>query len=196
LPRHSLTFVQVASGLFPLRPFTLAHPRLAVLALSLSAAASAAAGAGEYCVACTGPDALYRCTFDGAAPKAGADSAVQLLCISDIARSKGHATCAINRAAAAPCAGLPYVVSAGGPPATAPAAVPMSPVAPPPAAPLPAAASGNVALAPKPQPPPRAAVPATEPPPAETSPVGAAGAAVGTAAKKTWECVASWFKNC
>ena len=76
--------------------------RAPVVAAYLLTAASAAitpvnspAAAQEYCVACTGPDVLYRCVIDGAGP--GVSSSLQLLCISALAKDGNHATCAISR---------------------------------------------------------------------------------------------------
>ena len=72
-----------------------------VAAWLLTAAASAIwpaispAAAQEYCVACTGPDVLYRCVIDGARP--GIGSSLPLLCISALAKDGNHATCAISR---------------------------------------------------------------------------------------------------
>ena len=51
------------------------------------------AEAQEYCVACTGPDALYRCVIDGARP--GVASSFQVLCISALAKEGPHASCAV-----------------------------------------------------------------------------------------------------
>jgi hypothetical protein len=58
-------------------------------------AGSAGAGAQEYCVACTGPDALYRCVLDNAGP--GQTPSLQLFCLTSIARDGNHAQCAVKR---------------------------------------------------------------------------------------------------
>ena len=56
---------------------------------------SAGALAQEYCVACTGPDVLYRCIIDGAQP--GSTPSLPMLCISSLAKDGAHATCAVKR---------------------------------------------------------------------------------------------------
>ena len=63
----------------------------AALASSLSAAAPATAQ--EFCVACTGPDALYRCVLDRAAPSG---IPLKFLCIQTLARQGGHAACSVR----------------------------------------------------------------------------------------------------
>lgn len=60
--------------------------------------------AAEVCVKCTGPDASYACIVnDGSS--ASADSALNLYCISALAQSGQHASCAIDRASVSPCQG-------------------------------------------------------------------------------------------
>lgn len=48
----------------------------------------------EYCVACTAPDAFYRCAIDGAAPASNAS--YPMLCITTLAREGAHASCAVR----------------------------------------------------------------------------------------------------
>jgi len=64
-------------------------------ASAVGAFLSASATAQEYCVACTEPDAIYRCVIDGARP--GASASLQLLCVSALAKEGSHATCAVRR---------------------------------------------------------------------------------------------------
>lgn len=53
------------------------------------------AQAQEYCVACTAPDALYRCVI--ADPRPGVTMPLQEACATAIARDLRHQTCAIKR---------------------------------------------------------------------------------------------------
>lgn len=61
----------------------------------LFGAAAGSAAAQEYCVACTGPDVLYRCVLDGVRP--GATASLPALCVTSLAKAGPHATCAIRR---------------------------------------------------------------------------------------------------
>lgn len=85
--------------------------RLARILACLAAVVSGptALGAAEYCVACSGPDARYRCAMDGAG--LAGDTGAQLACIQDIARRAGHATCAIDRTPVESCNGTPWTVA-------------------------------------------------------------------------------------
>lgn len=189
-------------------------PLGAVLALALPAGAAAQ----EYCVTCTGPDATYRCVIGGEASQAARTSRGQFLCITELAKAGGHASCSAARGQATPCPGETRTVmfSLGDPgasplEATAPQP-PGQPVNPPPtmAAPL---APGQE-LAPVTLPPPGPAAPHAAPTetgtaPAEPKPnmvedlanktgkaVSDTGKAVGGAVKKSWDCVTSLFGNC
>ncbi len=57
------------------------------------------ATAQEYCVTCTGPDASYRCLIGGDVPMAARASRGQFLCITEIAKAGGHASCSAARGA-------------------------------------------------------------------------------------------------
>lgn len=94
------------------------------VSLLLLSGAGARAQQTEFCVTCQGPDATYRCTFDdaGASP---AQQGLQLHCISTLAREGGHQSCAIGRAAKAPCAGTLKVLAL---PGASPGTVPTAPV--------------------------------------------------------------------
>lgn len=61
----------------------------------LFVAVTISAGAQEYCVACTGPDVLYRCVLDGVRP--GATASLPALCVTSLAKAGPHATCVIRR---------------------------------------------------------------------------------------------------
>lgn len=165
------------------------------------------AWAAEYCVTCAEPDATYACVVGGTAADAPANPREQLICIAELAKSGGHATCSVPRIAPKPCPGILKIV----------AAAPAGEV------PVPAAAEGAADAGAPP--------PATEGAPGNAGPdgttpetgetprtveemakktvqsskesiakagenVGKAGSAVGNAAKKTWDCIVSLFSDC
>jgi hypothetical protein len=156
--------------------------------------AASAASAQEYCVICTGPDAKYRCSIGGEPSIAAGASRGQLLCITELARTGGHASCSVGRNSAEPCDGQPRTVMF--PPSTDPAApvvevqpdLPPAQAAPPPAAPV---APLAPAEAPPQQTPPPQPPPATPPEEAQGS-----GNPLGNAMKKSWDCVSSLFSDC
>lgn len=63
------------------------------------------ASAQEYCVTCTGPEATYRCLIGGDATPAARSSRGQFLCITELAKAGGHASCSAARGQATPCPG-------------------------------------------------------------------------------------------
>jgi hypothetical protein len=67
--------------------------------------------AAEYCVTCTGPDASYACSID-TGTAAGDDAALKLYCITELAKSGPHASCAVDRAKSAPCDGATRTLAA------------------------------------------------------------------------------------
>lgn len=73
---------------------------LALIALS---ALTAQAEAQEYCVACTGPSAMYRCIIDGARP--GGSQPLQMLCVTAMAKEGQHATCSVKGGTVFDCTG-------------------------------------------------------------------------------------------
>lgn len=104
----------------------------------VAAVAPSYAVAQEYCVACTEPNALYRCVIEDARP--GVASSLQVACISRIAREGGHAQCAVKRGVTVfECDGIVKRISLAAEPAQPAAAAP-SQVASPVPAPVPAAA--------------------------------------------------------
>lgn len=78
---------------------------LAGVASALVLAHAGTAWASEVCVKCTGPDASYACVVDSGT-SSSSDSAINLYCISALAQSGQHASCAIDRNSAAPCQGV------------------------------------------------------------------------------------------
>ena len=184
---------------------------IVLLVLTIRGLASSAA-AEEYCVTCTEPDAKYRCVVT---EQPGIhDEHAPLRCISELAQSGGHASCSVGAATSGPCPSNLRTVTL---PATPPPPAPVTEAPPPPSAPVmvpvpagspapesPAAASGG----------PQPAQPAEGPPKtveefakksgdglkkageAVTDTAQSAGNAVGNAAKKTWDCLSSFFGNC
>jgi hypothetical protein len=167
--------------------------RLAIVLGAMACCLAGAAVAQEYCVACTEPAALYRCVIDGARP--GGGQSLQLLCVTTMAKSGGHATCAVKGGTVFECNGpikrVPWVASDHPPQpgaAQAPAApvatqspVPISPEEPP---------KTMVELAK------RANEQTTEQMKMAGEKVKSTGQAIGEATKKTWDCVVSFFTRC
>jgi hypothetical protein len=167
-----------------------------VIALLVGGLSSEAA-AQDYCVTCTGPDAKYHCIIGGNATVAARSSRGQMLCITQLAQSGGHASCSVSRTTAEPCEGQVKTVMF---PTDEPGTTPVEMPAPPPEAALPAPAAPT----PAPQQPPGAAEAiakdsdnglkkATD---AVTGTVENTGKAIGHAASKTWKCLSSFFGDC
>lgn len=180
--------------------------RLAVAILAFGGATSVTS-AQEYCVACTGPDATYRCIIGGEASVAARSTRGQLLCIKELARSGPHESCSVQRREQETCEGELRTV--------------MFPAAPDPGMPIITEApievtepDGEAQMqtgGPGAEP----AEMAPEPPPetledvakdtgenlkkagdAVTDTAKSAGSAVGNAVKKTWNCLSSFFGDC
>jgi hypothetical protein len=168
--------------------------------------------AAEYCVSCSGPDAVYRCKIEGTPDGPGDDPRAQLLCIRQLAESGAHESCSVARTASYPCPGDLKVI-AGPVGEIVPPAQPVEPAAESgtPAAP----ADGNVEVQPAPGAPPKTVeelagqtvksskeglkkagetISGTAEKAGEQ--IGNAGSAVGNAAKKTWNCLTSFFSDC
>ncbi|HZP08661.1 hypothetical protein [Methyloceanibacter sp.] len=73
---------------------------------------SAMAGEASFCVACSGPDQVYRCrvTGEGSIPS----DALKLYCVIRTAKEGHHASCSAENATAA-CAGIDKVYTYDGP---------------------------------------------------------------------------------
>lgn len=162
--------------------------RSTVLSLAALTVSATFAGAQEYCVACTEPNALYRCIIDDARP--GTAPSLQVVCISRIAKEGGHGQCAVKRGVTVfECDGVVKRISMATEPPTAPQGPPVT-ATPAPAAPQP--------TAPKP-----AAAPADEPPKtlAEVAKRAKADSdrqmeKAGSFFKKSLGCIASLFTKC
>lgn len=159
------------------------------------------ASAQEYCVACSGPDALYRCIIGGDATAAARGARGQFLCIKELAKSGQHASCRVDRSSRGPCDGMPRTVmfpdvanipdEAFVPP---PDQVPLGEEAqdrPSDQEPLPDNALENAE--PAPEGPPKTVVDMAK---GTGKNLKKVGDAVGNAAKKTWTCLSSFFSDC
>ena len=190
------------------------HMRFVLLAVAAPILALATgAFAQEFCVTCSSPQASYRCLIGGEASTASRSSRGQFLCITELAKAGGHSSCSATRGQATPCPGETRTVmfSLGDPEASPLETTPMA---------APAASTAPLAptkeISPVPLPPPGQQQPAhapqtTQAPEAPQEPkpnaveklakqtgeaITETGNAVGNAAKKTWDCVASLFGNC
>ena len=81
----------------------LANARRFGLAPFALCALIAQAEAQEYCVACTGPSAMYRCIIDGARP--GGNQPLQMLCVIAMAKEGQHAKCSVKGGTVFDCTG-------------------------------------------------------------------------------------------
>jgi hypothetical protein len=160
-----------------------------------------AVAAQEVCVVCTAPAAVYRCTVEKAEKlgRLGAigDKAMQTVCIKELARQSGHATCAVRRdSGPAICEGperqitIESLLDAPPTAKAEPASAPPAPVAiAPPPAPLKPAD-------PKDGPPKTMQELAQRTGESSKKQLKAVGDDVGDAVAKTWNCLTSLFKNC
>jgi hypothetical protein len=124
----------------------------------------------------------------------------QFLCITELAKAGGHASCSATRAQATPCPGETRTVmfppdDPGAAPLadTPPAAAPMAPMAP-------MAPAKEIAPAPMPPPEQQQAQPPVphDPQAPSEAPTDTAepGDAVTNSVKKTWKCITSLFGDC
>lgn len=168
----------------------------------------ASANTAEYCVQCSSPSATYRCRAGNLAADAPADPRIQVICITELAKAGQHESCAVARNAQGSCQGALRTVLAPQPAPDVPDAAIAIPA--PAAQPLP---QGGAVAAPDGQ--------SDEPEKNDTTierpahvteenaasglkkatdaiaeTAEAAGKSVGSAAKKTWNCVASLFSDC
>jgi hypothetical protein len=154
------------------------------------------AEAQEYCVSCTGPNAVYRCVIEGAQP--GGSQPLQVLCITTMAKQGGHATCGIKRGTVFDCDGpvkrIPWA-TLNAPPQ--PAAPGQQSAAPPAAEPKPDSEEPPQTLL-------EMAKRANEKTAAQMKQVNenmkeqakATNEAFAKATKKTWDCLSSLFTRC
>jgi hypothetical protein len=155
---------------------------LGLLAAALPRAA--AADEVELCVTCAGPPAVYRCLIELPAAAKSPDARAQMLCVTELATAGGHQTCSVARVSAAPCQGPVRSVKG---PVTPPPSLRETPAPPAPST-LPAASASVAAR--EPQADKQTAADAPAPDAAKPD------APAESAAKRTWTCVASFFKDC
>lgn len=156
-------------------------------------------GPGDICVVCEEPVALYRCRAEGANPAAAPPAGLQIICVTEIAQRGRHGRCRVDRTrGAAPCDGIVVAVSPPPPPLTTGGVTPSAPAPQAPIAPVqppadrPPETMEALAKA--------AARQSTDTVKETTTAAGRqiekAGSAVGSAFKKSWECVSSLFSRC
>ena len=73
---------------------------------------SAHALAAEYCVTCANPAAMYRCVIANTPEGLGSNPREQLACITELAKSGNHETCTASKSAPVPCPGITQTVTA------------------------------------------------------------------------------------
>jgi hypothetical protein len=186
------------------------NPSTAGIALLALAVSIRPAIAQETCVVCTTPSATYRCAIEGTervAQYRGSSRVIQYLCITELAKIGGHASCSVGRSTGAACIGELKVLRADEALAAAEAVVRDGnpPPGPPQTEPGPPPGSG----------PPRtleelarrtveqsgdqfqnAGKTVKDSAKSAGQQIEKAGDAVGGAVKKTWSCLTSLFTNC
>lgn len=155
----------------------IAIPVSPLAALALACMANTAA-AQEYCIACTEPQAVYRCVISDVRP--GDSQPLQLLCVSTMAKEGGHASCSVRRGTVFDCDGQIKKVSAVPGPAKATE---------------PAAPDRDAKQQPK-QPPQTVEQLARQVARSSGEQVEKAGESVRSGARKAWNCLTSFFKSC
>jgi hypothetical protein len=155
---------------------------------ALPALAPSVASAQEFCVACTQPNAVYRCVIEGARP--GGQS-LPTLCVMALAKEGGHAGCSIKGGTVFDCNG-PIKRVPWAPKATGAAPAPLPPSEPAPAAKTDAKGEPRTVL--------DLAKQANEKMHKDNETVKeqakSVGEAIGSTTKKTWDCVVSLFSRC
>ena len=167
------------------------------IALCGMIACSQPGGAQGVCVVCSEPDAVYSCQPELGSSLKPNDPRFNLLCITELARAGNHGSCSARRASAATCEGPVRTVAIGPAPALAPTAAP---------------SAGPGALPDRPVSDPAAPPETLEQFAKQTAAqskdqlaktgekIGDAAKtttnAVGDVAKKSWDCVSSFFKKC
>jgi hypothetical protein len=91
----------------------LSHRAALVAAVVAANSLAPDAVAGNYCVVCYEPDAVYRCVIEGVAANLPADPRHQIQCIKELAQAGAHKRCSVERFTAAGCDGAVHVIAAG-----------------------------------------------------------------------------------
>jgi hypothetical protein len=175
------------------------------------------AAAQEYCVACTGPNALYRCVLEEARPSG---IPLKSLCVKTLAREGRHIACSVRSGTVFDCdAPIKRIdaVAAAERLKASPAAISRDTGARPPptiivtpGAPSEVEAPAKAALTPS-EKPEHASREGRRPPSGEPETMEAlaknisrssqnslnkAGRAIESTTRKTWNCLTSFFKSC
>ncbi len=154
----------------------------------------ARAEAQEYCVACTGPTAIYRCVIVGAKP--GGNQPLQTLCVTAMAKEGSHAACSVKGGTVFDCTGpvrrVPWAAyNEPGPKANVPEALPPQAAQPPAPANDPNQPPRTVEEMAK-----RANQKTAEQIKKANEDVETFNEKVGDNTKKTWRCITSLFTRC
>jgi len=180
----------------------------AFCAFVMCGASPAVALAQELCVSCQAPSASYNCVLklpDGASSPPQARRLLQLACIEDIAKRYGHESCGVRRDMVGPCIGETHFLEWGQRGIQGGVAKPDGADSMPGQANGQPEPAGTVPSAPPQKQPEKGK--ATEPPKtvvemAERAgkdsgrQLKEAGDAVGSAVRKTWRCISSFFGDC
>lgn len=146
----------------------------------------------EYCVACTQPNAMYRCIIEGARP--GGSQPLQMLCVTAMAKEGRHATCSVKGGTVFDCNGPVKRVSWAAYNASAlpPPAKPETAKQPPGAADQPPRTVEEMAKRANEQ----TAEQLQQANENVKEQAKSFGQNIGDATKKTWRCVATLFTRC
>ena len=175
---------------------TSALSRVALLAAALLGGSITSLQAQEFCVACEGPNAVYRCVLEGIGPAQA--QPLKVVCVTTIARELGHASCSVKGGTVLDCNGPIKRVLAQGKAATgADGKLPEPTIVAAPAKPLPDPNAEPTTLEEVAR---RMGKSTTDGAKDTGAAVGNAvkktGDAIGGAVQKTWTCVTTLFKAC
>ncbi len=180
----------------PLR--TSAVRSAALLGASLAAGTylSTQAQAQEFCVACEGPAAVYRCVLEGIGPAQA--QPLKVVCVTTIAKELGHASCSVKGGTVLDCNGPIKRVQAQGRALPGPdGALPEPTIVAAPLKPVPDPTSEPKTLEEVAR---RMGKSTSDGAKDTGAAVGNAvkktGDAIGGAVQKTWTCVTTLFKAC
>jgi hypothetical protein len=151
----------------------------------------ASAAAQEICIVCEDPRSTYRCAAQDAPTRPG-DVRLGLVCITELAKTGGHSSCSVSRKQSGHCEGILKTVSVGG--GEVPAVLGKPAASPP--GPGPGASQPVPEAKPKTGPPETVAELAKRTAEGSKEQLKKAGDGVSGAAKKTWRCLTSLFKEC
>ncbi len=176
----------------------------ALLSLIATLPAANRAMAQEVCVECSGPDTRYRCSirdFEKIAKYQASSKVLEYVCITELARAGGHASCRAGNSFQGPCIGQSRQLD--------PATVGELPPEPAAKASVAGAEPRNPSNDPAAQPPAKNQAGRDSPQTLEElarrnkldmsgvkDGLNTAGKAVGGAVKSSWRCLSSLFSDC